>query len=55
MAKASLGAIRDWRISEHVTFGLGGLYAVNFIPSGLTAAYGADPAGAMAFVRMKLQ
>lgn len=55
VAKASLGAVRDFRISDHVALGLGGLYAVNFIPSGLEAAYGGDPSGAMAFVRLKLQ
>jgi hypothetical protein len=55
VSKASLGAIRDWRLSDHATFGLGGLYAVNFVPGGLEAAYGGDPNGAMAFVRLKLQ
>lgn len=55
IGKVSLGAIRDWAVSDHVSFGVGGLYAVNFVPSGLQAAYGAsDPSGAMAFVRLKL-
>ena len=55
VSKASLGAIRDWRLSDHATFGLGGLYAVNFVPGGLETVYGGDPNGAMAFVRLKLQ
>jgi hypothetical protein len=55
VSKASLGAIRDWRLSDHATFGLGGLYAVNFVPGGLEAAYGGNPNGAMAFLRLKLQ
>jgi hypothetical protein len=54
VAKASIGAVRDWRISEHVSFGVGGLYAVNFVPSGLAPDYGGDPDGGMAFVRLKL-
>jgi hypothetical protein len=55
VGKVSIGAIRDWAISEHVTFGVGGLYAVDFTPSALDAAYGTDPTGAMAFVRLKLR
>ena len=54
VAKASLGVIRDWLISEHVTFGLGGLYALNVVPDALEPAYGGDPRGGMAFVRLKL-
>ena len=54
VAKASIGAVRDWRISQHVSFGVGGLYAVNFVPDGLEPDYGGDPSGGMAFVRLKL-
>jgi len=54
VGKASLGAIRDWRLSEHLTFGVGGLYVLNFLPRGLEPAYGGDPSGAMAFIRLKL-
>jgi hypothetical protein len=54
VAKASLGAIHDWPLSEHVKLGLGGLYAFNFVPDELEAAYGDDPNGAMAFVRLKI-
>jgi hypothetical protein len=54
VAKASIGAVRDWRISEHVSFGVGGLYAVNFVPGGLERDYGGDPDGGMAFIRLKL-
>jgi hypothetical protein len=53
--KVSLGAIHDWPVSEHLTFGLGALYAWNFVPGALDAAYGDDPSGAMAFVRLKLR
>jgi hypothetical protein len=54
VAKASIGAVRDWRLSEQVTLGLGGLVSKNWVPSGLEAGYGGDPAGAMAFVRLKI-
>ncbi len=55
VAKASIGAIHDWSVSDHVKIGLGGLYAVNFIPSGLKSTYGDSPDGAMAFVRLKIE
>jgi hypothetical protein len=55
VGKASLGVIRDFDLTDHLTFGVGGLYAVNFIPDGLEAAYGGDPHGAMGFIRLKLQ
>jgi len=54
VGKISVGAIRDWRVAEHLTFGLGALYAVNFVPDQLEAAYGGDPAGGMAFMRVKI-
>jgi hypothetical protein len=55
VAKVSLGAIHDWKISEHLKFGLGGLYAVNLLPGALKPAYDDDPTGAMAFVRLKVE
>ena len=54
VAKASLGVIRDWRVSEHITLGLGGIFAKNFLPKALEPAYGGDPSGMMAFVRLKI-
>ena len=54
VGKASIGVVRDFPIAEHLLFGVGGLYAVNFIPNGLEPAYGDHPHGAMAFVRLKL-
>jgi len=54
VGKVSLGAIHDWALSPHVSFGLGGLYAFDFVPGALDVAYGDDPRGAMAFVRLKL-
>ena len=55
VGKLSLGAVRDFAVSPHVSFGLGGLYAVNFVPNALQPAYGDEPYGAMAFVRLKLR
>jgi cyclophilin family peptidyl-prolyl cis-trans isomerase len=54
VGKVSVGVIRDWRLADHLSVGLGGLYAVNFIPNGLEPLYGRDPTGAMAFVRLKI-
>jgi hypothetical protein len=55
VGKVSLGAVRDFRIADQLSLGAGGLFAVNFVPAGLTPLYGADnPTGAMAFVRLKL-
>ncbi len=55
VAKASVGVVRDWRVSARATVGIGGLYAFNFVPAALERAYGGDPNGAMAFVRLKLE
>ena len=54
VGKASVGAIHDWRVAKHVLFGVGGLYALDFVPTALEASYGGDPHGAMAFVRVKI-
>jgi hypothetical protein len=56
VGKVSLGAIRDFPVSEHLLFGVGALYSLDFLPGALKAAYGSsDPHGAMAFVRLKLR
>jgi len=55
VGKVSLGAVRDFRLAEHFSLGLGGLFAVNFVPDGLAPLYGGHhPTGAMGFVRIKL-
>jgi hypothetical protein len=51
----SLGAIHDWRVADHLKFGVGGLYAFDFAPSSAAAPYGDNPHGAMAFVRLIAQ
>jgi hypothetical protein len=55
VGKISFGAVRDFKIAEHLSLGAGGLFAVNFVPDGLAPAYGGhNPTGAMGFVRLKL-
>jgi hypothetical protein len=54
VGKTSLGVIRDWRIGPHTQLGVGGLYALNFVPTSLKPAYGGDPAGGMMFLRLKI-
>jgi hypothetical protein len=56
VGKLSLGALRDFRIAAHFSLGVGGLFAVNFVPKGLAPLYGGrHPTGAMGFVRLKLE
>lgn len=54
VAKVSVGVIRDWRVKDHLTLGLGGLYALDFVPAPLKPSYGGEPTGGMAFVRVKI-
>jgi hypothetical protein len=55
VGKASLGAVRDFRIADDLAFGAGGLVAVNFIPDGLAPSYGGHhPVGMVGFLRVKL-
>ena len=54
VGKVSVGAIHDWRAAKHLKVGLGALYAFDFVPSALSADYGATPRGGMAFVRFKV-
>jgi hypothetical protein len=55
VGKVSLGAVRDFRLAEHLSVGAGGLFSVNFVPDALAPIYGGhNPMGAMGFVRVKL-
>ncbi|MGY3265759.1 hypothetical protein [Lysobacter sp. HA35] len=55
VGKVSVGVVRDFRIAQHLSFGVGGLVALNFVPEALDDAYGGrHPTGAMGFVRLKL-
>jgi hypothetical protein len=56
VGKLSAGAVRDFRISESMALGLGGLVGVSFVPNGLREEYGSsNPLGAMGFVRLRVQ
>jgi hypothetical protein len=55
VGKVSIGVVRDFRVAPRVRFGVGGLYAFNFIPRTLRALYGGRPEGAMAFIRLKVE
>ena len=55
VGKASLGAIHDWRVAPQMLFGLGALYARNWVPGFLKAAYGGSPGGAMVFARILVE
>jgi hypothetical protein len=55
VGKISLGAVRDFKVADHLSVGAGGLFALNFVPDGLAPLYGGrNPTGAMGFVRLKL-
>jgi hypothetical protein len=55
VGKISLGAVRDFRVANHLFFGAGGLFAVNFVPRALAPLYGSrSPTGMMGFIRVKL-
>jgi hypothetical protein len=55
VGKVSLGAVRDFSIGGSWSIGVGGLFAVNFVPKSLAPLYGGRrPTGAMGFVRLKL-
>jgi hypothetical protein len=55
VGKVSFGAVRDFRVGDHLSLGAGGLFAINFVPEALAPAYGGrNPTGTMGFVRLKL-
>ena len=55
VGKVSLGAVRDFRLSPHASFGLGALASQNFLPAALRPSYGGDRRGFMGFVRLKIE
>jgi hypothetical protein len=54
VGKVSVGLLREFAVAANLKLGVGGLYAFNFVPEELEDAYGGDPDGAMAFIRLKL-
>jgi len=56
VGKLSLGGVRDFKVADHLAFGVGGLVAVTFVPEGLRDEYGGrNPLGAMGFLRLKVE
>jgi len=55
VGKIGAGVVRDFQLGNHFAIGAGGLVSLNFVPDALTPLYGGHrPAGAMGFVRLKL-
>ena len=54
VSKLSLGLIRDFQLANNLKLGVGALYALSFVATGLEPLYGGDPNGAMGFVRLKI-
>ena len=52
VGELTLGAIHDWPIAEHLKFGLGALFAIDFVPATIVPSYDDNPHGAMMFVRL---
>ena len=55
VGKVSVGAVRDFRVADHLSLGAGGLFSLNFVPGALAPLYGGhNPTGAMGFIRLKI-
>ena len=54
VGKVSIGLLKEFAVAKNLKLGVGGLYAFNFVPEELEEAYGGDPNGAMAFMRLKI-
>ena len=55
VGKVSIGAIRDFRVRDHVMFGIGALYSRDSVPTSLAPSYEGDQDGGMAFVRLRVE
>ncbi len=54
VGKVSGGAIRDFPVAKHLSFGVGALVSRSLTPRGLDPAYGGDRTSGMGFVRLKI-
>lgn len=54
VSKLSVGYIRDWKLSRHLKFGLGGLLSAYNLPATIEPAYGTHPDSWMLFARVIL-
>jgi hypothetical protein len=51
VGEITFGALRDFRVAQHLKAGIGALCSFDFVPV-VAPAYGSDPPGAMVFVRV---
>ena len=54
VGKLSAGAIRDFRVAEHIKIGIGALASRTFVPRGLDVAYGGDRWSGQVFARFRI-
>jgi hypothetical protein len=54
VSRIGVGMVRDFRVSEKTTLGLGVLVNRNMVSGALSPSYAGDPWGGMAFVRLKV-
>ena len=54
VGKLSAGAIRDFDVARHLSFGLGALASRSLTPAPLDPAYGGDRTSAMGFIRFTI-
>ena len=54
VGKLSVGYIHDWKLAEHLRFGLGGLVSLYQLPVETRASYGGSPHSYMLFARLKI-
>jgi hypothetical protein len=52
--KISVGGIYDFRITDQVKLGIGGLVSKHMLPGDLKPLYGSDPTSYMLFARLKV-
>ncbi|MGH8252379.1 MAG: hypothetical protein ACREVI_17085, partial [Steroidobacteraceae bacterium] len=50
VSKVSVGARRDFALTDRIRFGIGALYSINAVADELEASYGDSPDGAMVFL-----
>lgn len=54
VGKASIGAIRDFRLTKGLVFGVGGFVARSLTLRGLDPSYGGDRTSGMGLIRLRL-
>ncbi len=55
VGEVTLGGIHDWRLAQHLKFGLGAQFTFDFAPQAPVPSYGSDPHGVMGFARLVVE